>query len=191
MELVHLVDYAGEIKDTLTMGDVLSFYGFDLGRQGRIPCPIHNGKDPNFSFRPKRFKCFVCGAEGTVIDFVMLYFGLPFQEAIKKLNDDFRLGLPIGETADSEKLREAKKKAEERRKAREAYQKALKDAQKRYHDALDRWTHYDKVIIENAPQTPFDTPCDEYFEAIKNIDKASYELSEAESALRVFERINT
>ena len=81
------------IKDMLTMEDVLRMYGFETSIRGRIPCPLHNGHDRNFSYKEKYFKCFVCGASGTVIDFVMKLFDIPFRQAILRINADFALGL--------------------------------------------------------------------------------------------------
>ena len=68
-------------------------YGFPTARNGRIPCPLHNGKDNNFSYKGQYFKCFVCGEGGTVIDFVMKLFGLNFRQAVLRINSDFHLCL--------------------------------------------------------------------------------------------------
>lgn len=68
-------------------------YGFPTARNGRIPCPLHNGKDNNFSYKGQHFKCFVCGEGGTVIDFVMKLFGLNFRQAVLRINSDFHLCL--------------------------------------------------------------------------------------------------
>ena len=75
------------------MEDVLQQYGFPTARNGRIPCPLHNGKDNNFSYKGQYFKCFVCGEGGTVIDFVMKLFGLNFRQAVLRINSDFHLCL--------------------------------------------------------------------------------------------------
>ncbi len=84
---------AEQIKGMLTMEDVLRMYGFETSSYGRIPCPLHNGHDKNFSYNEKFFKCFVCGAGGSVIDFVMKLFDIPFRQAILRINADFALGL--------------------------------------------------------------------------------------------------
>lgn len=39
------------------------------------------------------FHCFGCGANGSVIDFVMRLFDLNFRQAVLRLNADFQLGL--------------------------------------------------------------------------------------------------
>ena len=84
---------AENIKQLISMEDVLQQYGFPTARNGRIPCPLHNGKDNNFSYKGQYFKCFVCGEGGTVIDFVMKLFDLNFRQAVLRINADFHLGL--------------------------------------------------------------------------------------------------
>lgn len=80
------------IKASLTMRELLGMYGLARNsRHNRIPCPIHDGKDRNFSFTDFGFKCFVCGAEGGLVHFVELYRGLSFEAALEEINGHFRL----------------------------------------------------------------------------------------------------
>src|SRR5260221_2442664 len=50
-------------------------------------CPFHQERTPSFTVNPQRqiFKCFGCGAGGSVIRFVMNYENLDFVAAAKKL----------------------------------------------------------------------------------------------------------
>ena len=84
-----------EIYNLVKMEDVLRQYGFSPGRAGRIPCPLHGGKDRNFSYTKEVYHCWTCGARGNVISFVMKYFGLTFGQAITRINNDFNLGLDM------------------------------------------------------------------------------------------------
>lgn len=181
-----MIDYASEIKDRITMGDVLSLYGLTSKTSGRIPCPIHNGKDNNFSFKDRSFKCYVCGQSGTVLDFVMAYFGLPFTEAVKKLNDDFRLGLSIGSKPSKSEREEAKLKAARRRKQR--LEKELEETilTARYNAWLDEYTRLDRIVQNSAPQGVFDEITDEYANALKSIENVKQRLGEAQTALYCF-----
>lgn len=87
-----MIEIAERIKDALTMEDVLHKYGFETSSNDRIPCPLHNGHDRNFSYKEKHFKCFVCDKSGSVIDFVMELFKITFRQAILRINEDFALG---------------------------------------------------------------------------------------------------
>lgn len=50
-------------------------------------CPFHDDRNPSFVVNPhtQTFKCFGCGAHGDVVDFVCLYYGLSFKEALSYL----------------------------------------------------------------------------------------------------------
>ena len=85
------------------------------------------------------YHCFGCGAHGSIIDFVMQYFGLNFQDAISKLNDDFRLGLPIGKKIDRRTQLEMNKAAFERKRKIEAEKKRLEQIESDYWTAFDKW----------------------------------------------------
>jgi DNA primase len=79
--------------------EVVSSY-IPLKRAGvmwKALCPFHQERSPSFSVNPQRqiFKCFGCGAGGSVIRFVMNYENLDFVSAAKKLAD--RAGIKIVE----------------------------------------------------------------------------------------------
>lgn len=172
---------ANAIKRAVSMPEMLAHYGLSDGSKKRIPCPIHGGKNNNFAVKDSSFRCFVCGANGTVLDFAMQYFGLDFAEAMAKINEDFSLGLDIsGQGRASIKAmrtiasREAEAENERLANAR---------TERRYYDALDRWTRLDTMRRENAPQGITDPIRDEYAYAIRHIDAAEAELQEAQNAL--------
>jgi len=182
-----MIDYAVLIKQSVTVPQILAMYGFDTPRVHRIPCPIHHGEKRNFAFWDDRFKCFVCGAHGTVIDLVMQLFNLPFQDALKKIDQDFRLGMNVGGSLDAEKQADAERKTAERIEAirrKDAERKRLYDA---YHDALDRWIEMDKVVQNEAPTLPWDEPTDRFAHALKWISAAADVVDEAEMRLWEFE----
>ncbi|NYZ92726.1 CHC2 zinc finger domain-containing protein, partial [Lacticaseibacillus rhamnosus] len=99
------------IKASLTMRELLGMYGLaGNSRHNRIPCPIHDGKDRNFSFTDFGFKCFVCGAEGGLVHFVELYRGLSFEAALEEINGHFRLWEDYPELESAESSRNQHKK---------------------------------------------------------------------------------
>ena len=60
-------------------------------------CPFHREKSPSFNVSPSRqsFKCFGCGAGGTVFKFITLYENIEFPAAVRRLAE--RAGVPIVE----------------------------------------------------------------------------------------------
>ncbi len=59
------------------------------GNEYWAPCPFHKEKTSSFSIYKNntKFKCFGCGATGSVIDYVMLTRSMTFQEACKILKE--------------------------------------------------------------------------------------------------------
>ena len=183
-----MTDYAELIKQSVTMPQILAQYGYDTPRGHRIPCPIHHGEKRNFSYRNDDFKCYVCGAHGDVISFVMQLNGIPFLDAIKQIDRDCHLGLNIGNQISDEDAERQRRTSDERIAARRA-KKAEKDRLGReYHAALDEWIRLEQTIRNEAPRTPFDEFTEEYCSALKRIDAASYAVDEAERRLWEFER---
>ena len=176
--------YAEIIKNAITVPRMLEYYGFDLGRHGRIACPIHNGKDQNFGYKEHFWHCFVCGAGGDVIAFVQAYFQLSFQEALAKLNRDFHIGLPLdGERLTLRQVREAEQKTREVI-AKEKRRKAEKqELETEYKEALSAWAMLDRSRRENEPKTPDDETSDLYIFAIFHINEALFRLEQAEKRL--------
>lgn len=179
-------NYADEIKARVPLLDLLHFYGFHP-QYNRMPCPFHNGKDRNMLVSNNFYKCFVCGESGDIFTFVQRYFGLDFNAACAKINDDFRLGLPIGKKLTRAEENEARlREAERRRKAEEKSQRqqALQDA---YEKALAEYAACDTIMLRCAPISPATGFSDVFCWAAKNIDRAWYELKEAEAALFAFQ----
>jgi DNA primase len=107
------------IKSSLTMPQVAEFYGYTPNRGHFIRCPFHgtgNERTPSLHIKDRSFRCYSCGASGTVIDFAMLLYGIPFETACVRLNSDFHLGL----STDKPDPQEAARLAEARKRAAEA-----------------------------------------------------------------------
>lgn len=180
-----MTNYADEIKRAVPARELFRFYGFEINMAGFVCCPLHGEKTPSLKVYPgnKGWKCFGCGAGSSVIDFVMQYFNLSFLDAQKKINEDFRLGLPIGETLSREQQLEADRKAAERRKAQKEREAAYNRVLTAYHDALDKWIELDIMRRETAPKSPSEPINPNYLYAINHIDAAGYELDLASEAL--------
>lgn len=102
-----------EIKERLRIEEILARYWSSPDRNGRYKCVFHNGKDYNMGIVENACHCFVCNGGGDGLKVVQTIFGLTAKDAIKKLDEDFRLGLgaPL-----SKKEKQALAKKEEERK---------------------------------------------------------------------------
>ena len=100
---VEFQSFLDEIIDRNDIVEVVSMYA-KLKRSGRTYrglCPIHNDrKNPSLSVDPQNrlFKCFGCGAGGTVIQFIMAKENLDFMEAVRLLADRSGIAMPERQT---------------------------------------------------------------------------------------------
>ncbi|MBR5823664.1 MAG: hypothetical protein IKY67_05945 [Paludibacteraceae bacterium] len=166
--------YIIEIKNRVKMPDMLRHYGFKLNGKNRMPCPFHNGKDNNLGAKDEYFNCFVCDAKGDIFKFVQDYFGISFQDALLKLNDDFCIGLPIGKKLDRRKRLDIAKKAHKIRQEREhkeAERKAIADA---YWDADAEYDRLERNLRQYAPKENLDNLHHLFVEAVYKLPFQKY-----------------
>ncbi len=58
----------------------------DNSRRISMACPIHNGRNPNFSLYPDNsYHCYKCGANGKGAIDLCKHLGYSFMESIKQL----------------------------------------------------------------------------------------------------------
>lgn len=182
--------FTNEIKERLKMPELLNFYGLDV-RRGRIKCPLHNGEHYNCGVKDDYIHCFVCGGSADVINFVIKYFNLSFKEAISKLNNDFHLGLPIGERIDRRKQIEISRKAFQAKKKREKAQAERQNLQNNYHSALDEYVRLERQMRENKPKTQNEELSPLFIEALQGLSTAEHRLNFAELELYKYETRNS
>ena len=179
------MNYADEIKTRLTASEVFQYYGFHPNRAGFVCCPLHGEKTPSLKIYDdgRGWVCFGCHKGGDVINFVRELFGLSYKEAVAKINEDFFLGLDIGQRRSGRQRLEDARKSYERKKQFEEREKERKRLNDEYWSAFDRWKLFDDNRRKYAPKS-----CDEEFhplfvEAVQNINIAEFELELAESRL--------
>lgn len=91
-----------EIRDSVDIVDIISNY-VSLTPKGKNyfgVCPFHDDNNPSMSVNKdkKIYKCFSCGATGTVFKFIMDYENISFIEAVKKVADFAGINVNIGNT---------------------------------------------------------------------------------------------
>jgi hypothetical protein len=183
---------ANEIKNRLDTIQVFEYYGLQPNIKGFICCPFHNEKTPSFKVYKGNggYHCFGCGEHGGVIDFVMKYFDLSFKEAITKLNNDFCLGLLIGEKFDRRKQIDLARKSFNARREREKQQNEYNRLKNAREIALDEWTILDIQKMKYKPKTQNEELHPLFLDAIINLPHAEYRLECAETELYLYETRN-
>ena len=185
-----MFEHADVIKSQINMIDICKTYGFNIQRGNFICCPFHYEKTPSLKLYDgnRGFYCFGCGEHGSVIDFVMKFFGLSFGDAIKKINEDFSLGLPIGEKIDRRKQLEMNRQAFIRKREMNAKKAERERLENAYWAAFDEWKRLDDNKRNYAPKTPEEPLHPLFVEALQKIEYAEYKLECAEIARYEYEK---
>ena len=183
------------IKQTVTMREVCEHYGFRVNTRSKSLCPFHNDRNASMHVYPRDrgFYCFSCGAHGSVIDFVMMLFGLTFPAAVERLNADLGLGYVLDDNNLTKTDKRAMAEAKRIREEREEKQRQIDLLQAEYDRWLTAYTKYDKIIRDKRPRhssevTDIDSLDPEFMDALMNIDEAGYNMSEALLRLSMAEK---
>lgn len=90
---------AEQIREEVPVMEAARMLGLDVDSHGRCACPFHQGHDRNMRIYPgnRGCYCFVCHKSGGTIDLVKQVNGCGFMDAVRWINDTFRLGLDLDE----------------------------------------------------------------------------------------------
>lgn len=81
-----------ELKEQLTMFDVLAKYGIKTSRNGMCSCPFHKDKKPSMKVYKDGYKCFSCNRAGDIFAFVQEYENCSFKDAFLLLGGTYDNG---------------------------------------------------------------------------------------------------
>ena len=102
-----MCDVFREARRLVSAREVAKLNGLHPNPSGFIACPFHDERTPSLKlYRDGGWKCFGCGKGGSVIDFTCELYGLSPLEAVRQLNRDFRLGLPLDDPPDRAAIRQ-------------------------------------------------------------------------------------
>lgn len=107
------------IKEKVSVEEILGRYWTNPNRSGRYKCVFHNGKDYNMSIESGNAYCFVCDEGGDCIRVTQRIFNISTAEAIKKIDEDFGLGLDKPLTPQEKKKYAEQQRARERERKRQ------------------------------------------------------------------------
>lgn len=78
-----------EIKQSLSMREVVERYGIRIDRKGFCCCPFHNEKTPSMKIYKDSSYCFGCGRSDDIFSFVMGMEHCDFKTAFKNLGGTY------------------------------------------------------------------------------------------------------
>ncbi|GEM_PF-1907140 len=112
--LTSTTDFIRDVKNRVTIRQVIEFYGFTPNRQHMISCPFHGEKTPSCYIDDERdtFYCFGCQTGGDSIKFIEKLYDLTPYKAALKLNSDLGLNIrpPTTETSQNAPAPEPKER---------------------------------------------------------------------------------
>jgi DNA primase len=109
------------IRQTLNITNVAKFYGLNKVK-GKYRCPLHKDQHPSMQIYENNqvFVCFTCGTKGDVVNLVQAIFSINCDDAVRKIDSDFSLGL-YDQEINYKAIQEHNNKVEEQRKKRENF----------------------------------------------------------------------
>lgn len=119
-----------QVKSLLDIISVSEKYGINVINGTKALCPFHNDTNPSMSFKGDICTCWVCNETFDCIGLVSKLFNLTPMESVKKLNQDFKLGLKIGQPIPHEAIKKIEQENE-----------LLK--------LFDKWEHEAFIILTN------------------------------------------
>ena len=109
------IDFIHEVKNRVTIREVIEYYGFKPNRAHKICCPFHGEKTPSLHIYEKTdtFHCFGCGIGGDAVRFVAELYKLNQYEAARKINTDMTLSVKEPDSSRSAPAPDAEKQKKE------------------------------------------------------------------------------
>ncbi len=79
-----------EIKQSVSMQEIVERYGIRIDRKGFCCCPFHKEKTGSMKVYKDSYNCFGCGANGDIFSFVMGMEHCDFKTAYKALGGSYK-----------------------------------------------------------------------------------------------------
>lgn len=167
---MQMTELKSIILESLTMTQVMESAGVEISSRHEAKCPFHSERTASFHVYDNNGHCYGCGWNGDLIKFEMDFYSLSFPDALKKLNDDFNLDLPIGRrrsAAEHMMLKNKRRAFFQRQAERKAKEEKREEHFNKYCEAV-------RNSIKYAPSFPELPWTDVWCDAMKNKDYYAY-----------------
>lgn len=164
-----------EMKQTISMREVVEQYGIHIDRKGFCRCPFHNEKTGSMKIYKDSFHCFGCGANGDIFSFVQRIDNCSFKDAFISLGGTYETMTDNARNVANTKRERAKKERERKEKAEQEFKQELI-----HHIDLCR-----AVIEQLEPYSNEWCVCQDYLPSLLNAWQMKYENGEEIDELNV------
>jgi len=114
-----------EIKDSVSMHEVVQQYGIHIDRKGFCKCPFHNEKTGSMKIYKDSYHCFGCGANGDIFKFVQQIDNCDFKTAFISLGGTYETMSDNARIVANTKRERAKSERQRKEKAEEEFKQEL------------------------------------------------------------------
>lgn len=141
--------YAERIKESVSIGDVLTLNGIQVNRHGFAVCPLHGDRDASLKVyeNGRGWVCYGCHKGGDVINLAMALYGIGFQESVRRLNDEFHVGIDIDAEPNLRDIFFAAAKLGKIKAERKRQQEERASLESAYWRAFDKWLDLDRDVL--------------------------------------------
>lgn len=166
-----MTDAFREVRERVSAQEAGRHYGLTFDRKGWALCPFHADKHASMSFKNGRFCCWVCNIKGDSIDLTGRLLGLDAMGAVRRLNADFGLALPL-DRQPTQTERDAARRRQETAEAHKAFEEwrsgfiqQLNAAYRVAHIAL---THGGELTTQKAAAVRMQATIEYYADTLSN-----------------------
>ncbi len=165
------------IRQSVSMQDICTRYGFTVNRTGFITCPFHTEKTASLKIYKgsNGWHCFGCGRGGSNIDFVKYLFGADFKQAAEMIIHDFNLPVATTKSSYRDKIK-AQRRLSDLNQTISARQQERIESENKYDTLINKWVCNDIIIHNLKPAGPDDEIFDAYVRAVNEQPIIEYEL---------------
>lgn len=145
--------FASQIKQSVSCRQLLETNGINVDRHGFAVCPLHGDNDASLKVYggDRGWVCYGCHKGGDVINLARELYGLRFNDAIRRLNEEFNVGLDLdGKMSEKDSFAWKAKQIREKY-AKLAKEKESKDLEAKYLDWLELYRMLDRLVVDNEP----------------------------------------
>lgn len=99
---IQMVDVFQEARRLVSAREVAELNGLHPNRRGFICCPLHHEKTASLKlYDDGHWHCFGCNRGGSSIDLMAALYDLTPLDAVRRLDSDFHLNLPLDKPPDT------------------------------------------------------------------------------------------
>lgn len=173
MAVMRFDMFADKIKDSVTCKQLLELNGIRVSRHGFAVCPLHGDHDASLKVYggDRGWVCYGCHKGGDVINLARGLYGIGFNDAIRRLNDEFSVGLDLdGKVSQKDSFLWKAKQIRDKY-ARMEEEKAKSRTEDAYLDWLSIYRIADAMVVDAEPTHDEDLT-EVFYELIKLRDIA-------------------